>query len=271
LTPETDAMVAADLHDLEDDESCPASAYWRMVELTRTLERERNEARHQLLAIFAREHLTCGWCGEMMDAPPGFTPPITTDNVKAAARIHILDCPAHPIRETERELAEVRAQLREEQHLHTATLNERDRLAGEIEAIRPALETMPAANTLLKALAAVEAPKGIPIRDALGDSRSYFPGTGCQCAARSESECGCPGVDWTPRELRELRSKYAMHHAEAERLTELVHAARALVNRWDTPLWKDAPATAEYINRLRALLPENEKSPSVDANEKPMP
>lgn len=42
LTPETDAMLAADLHHLEDDETCPASAYWRMVELTRTLERERD-------------------------------------------------------------------------------------------------------------------------------------------------------------------------------------------------------------------------------------
>jgi hypothetical protein len=44
-TPETDAMLAADLHHLEDDETCPASAYWRMVELTRTLEVERDEAR----------------------------------------------------------------------------------------------------------------------------------------------------------------------------------------------------------------------------------
>lgn len=39
--------------------------------------------------------------------------------------------------ELERELAEVRAQLREEQHLHTATLNERDRLA---EALRPFID-----------------------------------------------------------------------------------------------------------------------------------
>lgn len=33
-------MVATDLHHLEDDETCPASVYWRMVELARTLERE---------------------------------------------------------------------------------------------------------------------------------------------------------------------------------------------------------------------------------------
>jgi len=77
------------------------------TDFARKLERELSEAKHQLLAIFAREHLTCGWCGEMMQAPPGFTPPMTTDKVKAAVRIHILDCPKHPIRETERELAEV--------------------------------------------------------------------------------------------------------------------------------------------------------------------
>ena len=31
-------------------------------------------------------------------------------------------------------------------------------------------------------------------------------------------------------------------------------AAQAVVDRWDTPLWKDAPATAGYIGRLRATL-----------------
>ena len=31
-------------------------------------------------------------------------------------------------------------------------------------------------------------------------------------------------------------------------------AAQAVVDRWDTPLWKDVPATAEYINKLREAL-----------------
>ena len=35
----------------------------------------------------------------------------------------------------------------------------------------------------------------------------------------------------------------------------MVAAARAVVERWDTPLWKDAPATAGFINRLRDALP----------------
>lgn len=38
------------------------------------------------------------------------------------------------------------------------------------------------------------------------------------------------------------------------RVAELESAARAVVERWDTPLWKDVPATAEYINALRRAL-----------------
>ena len=33
-------------------------------------------------------------------------------------------------------------------------------------------------------------------------------------------------------------------------------AAQAVIDRWDTPLWKDVPATATYINRLRAAMEE---------------
>lgn len=35
---------------------------------------------------------------------------------------------------------------------------------------------------------------------------------------------------------------------------ELIAAARAVVERWDTPHWKDVPATAVFINRLRDAL-----------------
>ena len=35
---------------------------------------------------------------------------------------------------------------------------------------------------------------------------------------------------------------------------ELVEAADAVVKRWDSPLWKDAPHTGDYIARLRAAL-----------------
>ncbi len=33
----------------------------------------------------------------------------------------------------------------------------------------------------------------------------YYPGKGCMCAAQSEAECGCSGVDWTPVEVYSLR------------------------------------------------------------------
>ena len=44
---------------------------------------------------------------------------------------------------------------------------------------------------------------------------------------------------------------------QAKRIAELeqaAQAAQAVIDRWDTPLWKDVPATAEYINELREAL-----------------
>jgi hypothetical protein len=38
-------------------------------------------------------------------------------------------------------------------------------------------------------------------------SEEYIPGVGCTCSAWNESECGCDGVDWTPKEVYELREK----------------------------------------------------------------
>ena len=35
---------------------------------------------------------------------------------------------------------------------------------------------------------------------------------------------------------------------------DLWNAAQAVIDRWDTPAWKDVPATAEYIGRLRQAL-----------------
>ena len=36
--------------------------------------------------------------------------------------------------------------------------------------------------------------------------------------------------------------------------TELLSAAKAVIERWDSPLWKDLPHTGEAINRLRKAL-----------------
>jgi hypothetical protein len=39
----------------------------------------------------------------------------------------------------------------------------------------------------------------------------------------------------------------------------LREAAQAVIDRWDTPLWKDVPATATYINALREALAQPER------------
>jgi predicted RNase H-like nuclease (RuvC/YqgF family) len=35
----------------------------------------------------------------------------------------------------------------------------------------------------------------------------YYEGMNCKCMARSEAECACNWVDWTPKEVYELRKK----------------------------------------------------------------
>lgn len=41
-------------------------------------------------------------------------------------------------------------------------------------------------------------------------------------------------------------------------MSELRKAAQDLVDRWDTPLWKDAPHTGTFIDALRAALAQPE-------------
>lgn len=77
------------------------------------MERERDDARLALLSRDAREMLECGWCGEIMPAPPGFQPPMTHDKLKQTVRLHLLDCKKHPVREVERELEETRKEREE--------------------------------------------------------------------------------------------------------------------------------------------------------------
>ena len=35
---------------------------------------------------------------------------------------------------------------------------------------------------------------------------------------------------------------------------ELLNALEAIIERWDTPLWKDVPHTAEYIDAARLIV-----------------
>ena len=74
-------------------------------------------------------------------------------------------------------------------------------------------------------------------------NQDYIPGEGCECSARCSCECGCD-VDWTPREVYELR----------EQRDTLAEVAQALWDRWETPLWKDHPPTALVMNKLRDAL-----------------
>ena len=118
MTPETDAATLR-ANDIDGGGEFDAVH----VQVSKRLERERDEARLAILTQMAREHLTCGWCGDMMHAPPGFTPPMTTEKLKQTVKIHMLDCPKHPIRETEREVEEAEAKLEE---LRQAVRNVRD-------------------------------------------------------------------------------------------------------------------------------------------------
>lgn len=48
---------------------------------------------------------------------------------------------------------------------------------------------------------------------------------------------------------------------------ELRDTAQAVIDRWDSPKWKDLPATGEYIGRLRkAIATFDEKTPPLPAD-----
>ena len=52
---------------------------------------------------------------------------------------------------------------------------------------------------------------------------------------------------------------YLRKHADD--FIRLLEAAESVIERWDTPAWKDVPATVHYIGDLRkALAPFKEKS-----------
>lgn len=88
----------------------------------------------------------------------------------------------------------------------------------------------------------------------------------CECAP---GQCTHPGfydaravVEPSSNDL--LADAHAIHCAAEvgmpcdcsvpARISAIVDAASAVIARWETPLWKDAPATAVYINALRNAL-----------------
>jgi len=66
--------------------------------------------------------------------------------------------------------------------------------------------------------------------------QDYVPGEGCQCSARCSCECGCD-VDWTPREVYELR----------EQRDRLVGALELLVTT-------DHESKDDFITRVKQAL-----------------
>ena len=59
---------------------------------------------------------------------------------------------------------------------------------------------------------------------------------------------------WPAIQQHWLTTAASMLRDQAAEIEKLRTAAQAVVERWDTPLWKDAPATAIYINALRNAL-----------------
>ena len=52
--------------------------------------------------------------------------------------------------------------------------------------------------------------------------------------------------------MREDNKRLAdVAQALESKLEGLIDAAQAVIDRWETPMWKDVPPTADYIYRLR--------------------
>jgi len=68
----------------------------------------------------------------------------------------------------------------------------------------------------------------------------YIPGEGCLCHAHSEAECGCD-VDWTPREVYELRE-------QRDRLAEALMEARYAM--FEAKQWIDVAKFEEATESL---------------------
>lgn len=51
----------------------------------------------------------------------------------------------------------------------------------------------------------------------LDKALKHFPGMGCRCGASGESECGCPGADWSTR-IRKVAEAWRDMSADEMRL-----------------------------------------------------
>jgi len=87
-------------------------------------------------------------------------------------------------------------------------------------------------------------------------------------ALRTEHDTGCATIVPTVRHAIALIDAALAAPSPAEETADLLAAAEAVIDRWDTPLWKDVPPTADCINRLRAaVVAAKAASPAVPATQ----
>lgn len=150
-TPETDA-VDASRHEVH-------AAYFIMRSHACKLERERDEWQINALLKLAVKQLGCMWCGELVHAPTGYEPgtPLNAEQRAQAYQQHVATCPAHPIRDVERERNEARKQLnvwKNEAEVVRVELKKADEaLENNIETFLDLREQLSAERTLANRLA----------------------------------------------------------------------------------------------------------------------
>jgi len=76
----------------------------------------------------------------------------------------------------------------------------------------------------------------------------YIPGMGCDCFAKHESECGCEGVDWTPKEVYKLMQ-------EKEELAVLVDGAYGLVELYKPEGEYNKKWRENWMAKAKKLVP----------------
>lgn len=64
----------------------------------------------------------------------------------------------------------------------------------------------------------------------------------------------CERCGISTRDYDSVAEAIAAWNRRPEPASDLRAAAQAVVDRWDSPQWKDEPHTAEFINRLRRAL-----------------
>jgi hypothetical protein len=99
-------------------------------------------------------------------------------------------------------------------------------------------------------------------------NQDYTPGQGCQCNAYSESECGCD-VDWTPRDVYELREQRDRLRYEREffqsALIEQGDALSKVIEQRDKALcelemWRDGNIMHEFHrNEIQGLEQQRDR------------